>query len=87
MSLPVTICTGTQNNRYMRAPKPTANVRKKQTSSSARCMIPSNGKGNGGGGCIGGGEGGEGCIGGGGCISMSMLISGADGGGEGSTSS
>ena len=50
-------------------------------------MIPSNGKDNGGGGCIGGGEGGEGCIGGGGCISMSMLISGADGGGEGSTSS
>ena len=37
--------------------------------------------------CGEGGEGGEGCIGGGGCISISMCISGADGGGDGSTSS
>ena len=54
----------------------------KQTSSSARQIILSTKCGN-----TGGGGGGEDCIGGGGCISISMCISGADGGGEGSTSS
>jgi hypothetical protein len=63
----------------MRAP----NIRMKQTSSSARQIILSTKCGNTGG----GGGGGEDCIGGGGCISISMCISGADGGGEGSTSS
>ena len=68
-------------------------VKKKHISTSATYLRHSQVYGESGSrGCIGSGRGesgGDGCtfIGGGGCISISMCISGADGGGEGGTSS